>query len=300
MLGTCSSRKQWPQALKRRLFGSCRVLACLMVLSTVMVLLTLRAARAQIREGLHGFGAELMNWQPARLHSTPRRLSLNGLELGLVTASTREGVGEALDRFQALCRKRGGVSVPESVREKLPEGLDGTLRQDSEREGFLACLDTGAPLSLDELAGQLEAFSQGGDLKAIGELRYVFARRSGDTTTLVVFWTEGSASLLRLFPEAGDAPGSDPVDVPRAPNLRRLLSAAEHGAPYSIASYLAESEHPERLRAWYEAALKAGGWSVSQGADTGALVARRGERTVLIRVTTTRAGRAAVTVAELS
>jgi hypothetical protein len=263
------------------------------------VLLTLRAARAQIREGLHGFGAELMSWQSARVHSAPRRLSLNGFELHLVTAGTKERVAEALDRFEAVCRKRGGVSVPEAIRGKLPEGLDGTLRQDSEHEGFLACLDTGAPLSLDELATRLEAFSQSGDLKAVGELRYVFARRSGDATTLIVFWTECSASLFDLFPQAGDARGSDPPDVPRPAKTKRLVSAVEHGQPYSLALYSAEWA-TDALEDWYESALRGAGWTVSPQETPGTLLAHRGSRSLVIRVARARSGQTVASVLGLS
>jgi hypothetical protein len=280
------------------LLGVLRVVTCIAVAGTAIAFLSLRAARAQITEGLHGFGAELMAWQSARLHSPPRRLSVNGLELGLVTATTTESVRTALDRFHALCRKRGGLSVPAVLRDRLPRGLDGTLRQESDGEGFLACLDSGAPLGLDELTARLEEFSKTGDLNALGELRYVFARRSGDKTTLVVFWSEGSASLFGLFPKTGDAPGRDAEGVPRAPNLRRLLSAAEHGAPYSTAVYVADGQRADALREWYQKALETEGWSLDHR-PAGGFVAQKAHRTILIHISTTRSGGTSVSISEL-
>jgi hypothetical protein len=290
----------WSRNVRRRLIGLLRAALCVGLLAALVLGLALRTARAEVNEKLLGFGAELAAWQSARLHSTPRRLSLNGLELGVVTASSAEGVRASLDRFHTLCKRRGGLAVPAALRDRFPAGLDGVLRQDADEEGFLACLDSGAPLEFEELVRRLEAFADTGDLQALGELRYVFARRSGETTTLLVFWSEGSAPLAQLFPSQGDAPGRDPEGVPRAPGSRRLLSAAEHGAPYSAAVYAIEGQSPEALGAWYREAFEAQGWSLSSGSDPSVLVVRRAERTVLVKVAPARDGRLFVTVSELS
>ncbi len=288
-------------SLSRVLRSTARAAVCIAVLGIASTLLFLRAARAQISESLSGFGAELMTWQSVRTHTAPRTLSLNGLELGLVSASTDESVRQALDRFHALCRKRGGLSVPGALRDRFPAGLDGALREETASEGFLACLDTGGPLALDELGERLGEFARSGDLKALGELRYVFARRRGEKTSLLVLWTEGSASLLHMFPEQGDAPGRDPNDVPRPAKTKRLLSAAEHGAPYSLSLYDAPGRSTDELGRWYRTALEAKGWAVSPGGSPGTLVARRASRTLIVRVATARrSGQVVASVLELS
>lgn len=299
MPGADSSSLRLVHRVGRRLVAGLRAAACISVIFVVAGVVLLRVASAQVSERLHGFGAELLAWQGARLHSTPRQLSVNGLELRLVTATTDESVGDTLDRFHELCRRRGGLSMPEGLAERMP-GLDGTFRRASESEGVLACLDSGGPLTLDEVGARLQQLASTGDLSAAGALRYVFARKSGKRTAVLVLWTEGAAPLLGMFPESGDAPGLDPRHVPRPAKTTRLLSAAEHGAPYSLALYDAEQRAPEELRSWYETALETEGWTVTPSGDADTLLARRGPRTVLIRVARGRAGQTIASVVELS
>lgn len=280
--------------------GVLRAVACMAALVAAALWLPLRSAEARLGEALRGFGAELVAWQEARWHSAPRRLAVNGLELGLVTASMPGSVPEALDRFHAVCRARGGLAVPEALRGHLPLGLDGTFRSDSDEEGVLACLDTGEPLELAELSGRLDRFAETGDLSAFGELRFVVARRQGDATAVLVLWTEGPAPLLEMFPEAGDAPGRDPEGVPRPEGARRVLSAVEQGMPCSLTVYETSALAPAELLAWYGATLKSGGWRISPGSDGHALAAARGTRSLVLRVAPGEGpGSAVVTVAEL-
>ncbi len=261
---------------------------------------SLRVAKAEVGERLLGFGAELAQLTSARVHSSPRRLSVNGLELGLLTLSTRESVHATLDRFQARCREHGGFDVPEPLKSDLASPLDGTIREESEHEGIVACIDTGRPLTLDEFSERLRAFGERGDLAALGELRYAFARREGSRTTVVALWTDGRAKLFGLFPKTGDAPGLDPRGIPRPPGSRRLLSGREHGMPYSLTLYRVENQTPDGLRQWYEHALASAGWEVSLATANGALTGRRGERTLSIHVSRDKGGQTVVTVAELS
>jgi hypothetical protein len=227
-------------------------------------------------------------------------LSVNGLELGLLTLSTSESVHETLDRFQARCRARGGFDVPEPLKGDLTSPLDGTIREESETEGIVACIDTGRPLTLNELSERLRAFGERGDLATLGELRYAFARRNGSQTTVVALWTDGPAPLFALFPKTGDAPGLDPRGVPRPPASRRLLSGREHGMPYSLTLYRVENQTPDALRRWYESALVADGWHIAPLAATGPLMVRKADRTLSIHVSRDQGGRTVATVAELS
>jgi hypothetical protein len=172
------------------------------------------------------------------------------------------------------------------------------LRKEAEHEGILACVDTDGPLGVAELTDRLERFSQSGNLADFGKLRYVLARRTGAITTLLVLWTDREAQLLGLMPESGDAIGKDPNDFPRAAGLRRLLSAAEQGAPYTLTLYDAGTQPASTLLDWYQSELERRGWSVSRSRDR--LLAQQGSRSVVLDVRALKRGKTAVSVAELS
>lgn len=289
---------------KRRLLGFGRVALVLLLLALLSAGIGVRTARAQLGERLLGFGSELARWEGFRFSTAPRRLSVNGAELELVVASTKLSVSEALDRLEAVCSQAGGVvgveAVAKLLKSQTPSSrswLNGHVRRESAREGVLGCLDTGGPLGLEELAARLQAVSRTGDLSELGKLRYVTLRRAGNVTTVLFLWSDGKLPLLRMFPKDGDAPGIDPMGVPRPVGARRLLSGVEHGMPYSLSVYRAPASSPAVLIEWYRAALRSGGFDVTDAAD-GSLLARQRERTFVIHAARAQSGVAAA-VAEM-
>lgn len=292
----------WRGRAQKRMLALARAGLCLFVIVVILVAGCLRSAHAHLGETLLTFGDQLVKWQGMKANSGPRRLYVNGLGLGLITLSTELDVAHALDRFQDLCRKRGGLAVPSALAEKLgpdTQVFDGSFRQESAAQGVLACLDSGHPLSLSELTERLTRLRDTGDLAALGDLRYVLARRSGATTTLLVFWTEGSAPLFQLFPKTGDAPGRDPKDLPRPPASQRTLSAAEQGAPYALTLYRTPNQTPDQLRQWYRRELKGSGWHVREDSSVSALHAQRRGRSLLVAFSGAKTTGAVATVAEL-
>jgi hypothetical protein len=279
-----------------------RAALCLLAIVAVLVAGCLRSAHAHLGETLLTFGDQLGKWQGMKANSGPRRLYVNGLALGLITLSTNLDVSHALDRFQDLCRKRGGLAVPSPLGNKLGANthiFDGSFRQESAAQGVLACLDSGHPLTLSELTERLTRLRDTGDLGALGDLRYVLARRSGATTSLLVFWTEGSVPLFQLFPKTGDAPGRDPNDVPRPPSGQRTLSAAEQGAPYALTLYRMPNQTPDQLRQWYRRELETSGWHVREDSSVSSLHAQRPGRSLLVAFSGAKTTGAIATVAEL-
>ena len=290
--------------LMRAVCGAARASVVAAFLLLVALGLSLGTAKAALGERLLGFGAELSRWENLRLSTAPRRISVNGAELELVVATTHLSIADTLDRLENVCAQRGGVAganlLPKllsSTTKVSRSWLSGRVRHESQREGVLACLDTGMPLGLEELSTRLQRVAKSGDLNELGALRYATARRTGNVTTVLFIWSEGSVPLRDMFPKSGDAPGFDPQGVPRPKDSSRLLSGAEHGAPYSIAVYRTETQTPEALLAWYRTALPAAGFAVEDGAG-GALVARQGTRTLLVHAVKTTRGVAAA-VAEL-
>ena len=298
-----------------RVTGALRVLALVVGLQFVGLLLWARAAHARVGETLLSIGAELMKIEGAHANSKPRSLFLNGVTVHLRTATTDQGLSAVLNHFHTVCRDRTGVQAPQAALDKLRSGgslatrnpgfLDGVIRVGSTTEGAIACIDTGAKLSLAELTSRLQEFARTGDLNSIGDLRYALARRVGDKTVVLTMWTEGETPLLRMFPATGDAPGQDPHDVPRAPGTRRLLSTWEAGEPYSMTVYTAASEKVATLAAFYRDKLGGAGWVV-EPKPTGpadphmsAIVARRGAQTLMVRIGRDSRGSTAVAVAVL-
>jgi hypothetical protein len=288
------------RGLMAHLPGFLRAVVCLCTILGVGLLLSLRQAEARLGEMMLGFGEELSAWQGLKPGSAPRRLFMNGAELGLLTLTTQLSVHDALELFDQECARRGGLQLPQALSSlqqlKLP--LRGVLRRETTSVGTLACFDSGGPLELTDLNDRVRRFREAGNLQEVGQLRYVSARREGDKTHLLVFWTEGETALLRMFPKAGDAPGRDP-SFPRPERLRRLLSASEAGAPYGLAVYRDEAGRSlSDLQTVYGRALRASGWTI-EPADESTLIARRAGRTVLLRIAVSATGETVATVAEL-
>src|SRR5262249_52756347 len=155
----------------------------------------LRSANAVTAEALFGFGNELMQWTKVHAYGGPRTLSVNGIQLHLLTISTPLSVSDTVEHLRDVCKQRGGIRVPEKlVRSKhangipIPPLVDGTFRRVGEHEGVLTCLDTGGPVDVETLAQRLGRVADTGDLSQLGELRYLLARREGDTTTALILW----------------------------------------------------------------------------------------------------------------
>jgi hypothetical protein len=289
-----------------KVFAFARAFAVLFIVAAVGLFGLARRAEAQLGEKLVGFGDELARFGEFRASSAPRRLTVNGLELNLLTFSAALDVSAVLDRLEASCRKHGGLEAPHTLLARAAEVrwldslLSGILRRESARRGVLACFDTAGKLDLSALTERLDAVKASGDLSKLGDFRYVLARREGHQTTVLVLWTHGGLALAGAFPKSGDAPGRDPENVPRAPEMRRLLSAKEHGAPYSIAVYEAGKKSFRGLVGWYDAEFSRGGWSVKRDDSKNVLVARRGDRVIAVCMSTTKDGMTAVSVVELS
>lgn len=209
--------------------------------------------------------------------SNGQRVRLNGEEIYVGSTTVDMATDEVLDRFEALCRK-DAQGLEEAVkdpalglsREKKAalegmgvEGL-GILRSGSRGEGTVACLvrPVGATAGFRAFAERLAGFSQNLDLKELGRLRYVYTRPTSDKkrTQVITVWSEGSLRLNRVFVSGTEAPGSDPVGVPRPPESTRLLSAEVDGAPYGV--HLYESARPAaEVLSFYDEQLVREGWS---------------------------------------
>jgi hypothetical protein len=289
--------------IRKKAAGLLRALALLTVVMTAGSFFAARQLRASWGERLVGFGLELKRWEGIRLSTSPRRLFLNGAQLELASASSSLPVADVLDRLERTCDANGHVVGAERAQQLLrapgPRGarLKPWLREETSERGLVACFDFGGPATLSGLTARLAAFARSGDLADVGKFRYVLAERHGEQTSVLFLWADGALPLRQMFPAAGDAPGRDPVGVPRLIGGRRLLAAAEDGTPYGFTAYQVAETSPEVALVAYRNALASRGFALSDlGHDT--FLAQQGDRALLFHAATARRG-VAVSVSEL-
>jgi len=226
-----------------------------------------------------GLGTELLRYEGAEFQDRPRTLRLNGESMRFASGTAPHSLAQVLDHYEGLCERRDGqlseqVQVLLSRDGELEQPTRGwtsaTLREESEHQGFVACLDMGeATVESEDLLERFARFSRSMDLRDLGELRYVYGEESDGATHFVTFWTEGSFSVARMFPAKGDAPGFDVEGVLRPPNGRRILSTREEGHPQAMVMYAGSPKTARELEQFYERTLPEAGWSVIDTARTG-------------------------------
>jgi hypothetical protein len=212
-----------------------------------------------------------------------------------------------LDEFEQYCNGKTGMSIPSELLQRMEGGSFslgapnryGVFRVENHERGIVACLDArGATVDASTLTERAQAFLKDGDLAAFGELRYflVFPARTG--STFLTAWTRGRTPLLSLFPEQGDAPGEDLPGIPRPADTQRQLSAGVPGKGRLTSYGTAHSLNVALER--YQAQLLQAGWNVRKIDAPDSLLARLGERTVLVAGTATRqTNQSRITLAEL-
>jgi hypothetical protein len=262
--------------MKRRKRGA-RVLRGILLAAALAVLSVAGlawSARVKARDALQSAGELMLRYADAERIDAPRELVVNGLALHVLSGVSTKPLGTVLDFFQARCKEVGGGFDREIAKllqaqgaAPLPEPITrgGTLREDDEHNGYLACLDLATDqLETSELIARLQAFAESGDVAKVGDLRFVWARRAREQTSYVALWSEGPLPLPVAFPEAGDAPGVDLPSLPRPERSVRVLSAWQRDAAPSLVSYRSEATLDE-LETSYRRQLSSLGLSVHAG-----------------------------------
>ncbi|MCS6899623.1 MAG: hypothetical protein RMJ98_05135 [Myxococcales bacterium] len=247
----------------------------------------LRSARSDAGEASLILGREFANLGGAIQNG--QRVRLNGETFYVGSTTVDMPTHEVLDRFEALCRQNSqgldevvrdpSLGLPAEKRSWLeqlgPEGL-GILRNESHGEGTVACIAHNEGGGFKGLVERLVNFTQDFDLRHLGKLRYVYTRPTSDKrrSQVITVWTDGSVRLSHIFPiSGGEAPGADPVNVPRPPEATRLLSAEIDGAPYGIRLY-ESTRSPAEVLQFYDQKLAAEGWSSAAEVPRAAAEAR--------------------------
>ncbi len=274
LLGMLAARRSRRfKAFQRRLFGSLRVSAYVLVVSTGLLVFASTRADAQLREQSRSLSRELL--PIADLLRDATSLRLNGEVVNFsMTIVEGTSVKRVLDRVQAQCEKQPGPLAQQSLAliQGLPKALPGAsaaaellsrlvvTRQEDDGQGAVLCfMGDGSPLD----PTFAEKFERSHDLAELGRLRYVMAGQGkaaqGEQhqTRVISLWTEGQFRLDHLAPpESGDAPGADSLLIPRFPGSARVFSAETVGAPYAVRIY-ETSESPRQVLSYYDARMSA-------------------------------------------
>lgn len=216
----------------------------------------LRSARADVSEALWAASSQIMAF-PGAPNESVRRLQLNGAWLSFQTRTVHASVTDVLDHYEAAC-----------------ESALATQTGRSDDAGYVACLDVGdAPEGLSPLVDRFVRFSETGDLRELGALRYVLARniagRSANQVFLLTMWTDSELNVYRMMPrEDADAAGHDLVGVPRPPGSYRILSAWEERQPSGVLVYRVPAKSPAELELFYRVTLPQSGWTLIERNDS--------------------------------
>ncbi|MFT5356392.1 MAG: hypothetical protein ACI9KE_003617 [Polyangiales bacterium] len=262
--------------LKSRIASALPKLARVIVFAAVVygiaMAFAVREARAEVEEIMLGLGSEMMH-HPGAEESRLRELRLNGAAIQMRTGWVSSSLEETLAFFEAKCQERDGRLAQQmaEIGEQLPEfaefdrsSVDGTLTMNEGSRGYVSCLDMGEEeQDADSIITRVTRFLDTGNIADVGNLRYMYAERGEESTFYVTMFSDSDLNLHHMFPEVGDAPGTDPVARPEG--SRRLLSSSETGEPYSMTIYTSPGEDVDGVATHFEESLPAEGWTVAEG-----------------------------------
>lgn len=269
------------------------------------------AVRAEARSErmLLDLGAPMMRYEGAGHQNKPTLLRLNGAAMYVSSGNTSDSVTSVLDHFHAACKDASPSPLAyewnalERQRGQSlfrPAVLDGVLRAEEGDLGAVACFDTrGAVARTPSFWSRVEAMLAQGDISEMGELRYVRAERANGRTVFLTVWTEGAVKLWDMFPPRGDAPGVDPVGVPRPEAARRRLSVAPSGQGELLNIYELSARNPSPIGAAYREQLARAGFRFFEkrpAAESRFVVASDGRTLATVSFSRDGAGRETITL----
>jgi len=273
---------QTPRERRSRALRWLRLGAYVAVLCGLSTWWMIHRAAAEFHERSLEVGHELAKLKDLMAGTTT--MEFNGERLTLTSASTDHDIGTVLDRFSAACaRESGGLTdaLQEMVARgaQLPDELRpetaGILRsQKGESEGAAACFARPGRGGVQDLVARVLKVAETGEFGALGQLRYVFARRreGARSTHVISVSAHGPLSLERMFPEHGDVPGSDLFEGARPVGARRLISARVEGSKQHAAIYQSP-QPPEQALGGFDAPLRAQGFATADVAPLATLSA---------------------------
>jgi hypothetical protein len=266
-----TTTQQITHSRRRRLGRWLRVAAFLFVVVSASAWWKIRQVKANFSELSASVGSELSRLQ--EIAAGTSTLKINGQRFTMTSATSDESVKTVVDRFSASCMK-STAGLAEQLRDleangvKLPAMLStesvGVLRMEkNENEVTAACFARPGSGGYQDLLARLGHVVDSGDLAELGQLRYVLVRRHGtsDVTHVLAITALGQLPLASMFPDDGDAPGSDLLNTVRPAHARRVISAQLEGTTHETTLYEATGT-PEDALGSYDSPLRARGFQL--------------------------------------
>lgn len=237
-------------------------------LSCVLGAIQIRAAHAEVKNRTVELGRQMLRLANASQHDV-NKLSLNGQPIFVGSMMSNDSVGTVLDRYAADCTKNAAQPAEEwrdlankadAAKADTTMMPNGVMRGGDRTEGTVVCFTKGDS-SKPTVKEAFKSFAETGELGALGNLRYVYVKKSerGNTVVLTA-WTDDKFNLADLAPPEGtEAKGADFPDLPRPPESNRLLSAVVEGTPFGVNVYRSK-QGPGKVVSFYDEEMGKRGW----------------------------------------
>ena len=279
-------------AKSKHVRGLLRAGGYLAVLSLGLGAFQLRQAHAELKNRTVDLGRKMSELANASQQDV-NKLNLNGQVMWMGSSVSRDSAATVLDRYEAECKQNAAQS-PESWRQltqPVNDGKDasnkrheavagmnssGIMRAGSVTEGTVLCF-VKTEHSKSSIGEAFKSLAETGELGAVGDLRYVYAKQgaSGKTTVLTA-WTDDHFNLSELNPPEGkEAHGTDFPNLPRPPDSARLFAAQVEGTPFGLNVYRGKQGVAEVI-SFYDEEMRTRGW-LAIDPEIGKWMAKRGE-----------------------
>lgn len=252
---------------KKHLAGLARMFGYFSVLGVVCAGLTVRNARAEVGDRSIELGRQMFALANAT-HNDVTKVNLNGQTMFVGSAIAKDDVLGVLNRYEKHCRSNAAQSV-DSWREIATGDAEtqnsngfftsGLIRSGNDQEGTVICF-VRSEKSKASAKEAISTFTETGELGALGQLRYVYVKRtpSGKAHVLTA-WTMDKFSIKEIMPEEGkDVPGSDFSEVPRLPDSQRVLATQVEGTPFGVNVYRTTMGQDQVVKFYDEQMIKRG------------------------------------------
>src|SRR5205085_8852241 len=135
----------------------------------------------------------------------------------------------------------------------------GLMRSGDDNEGTVLCFVKGNE-SKPTVGEAFKAFNDTGELGAIGQLRYAYAKKTKKGNTHVLTgWTTSKFNLKNILPEDGkDVRGNDFAEIPRPKDSQRILATRVEGTPFGVNVYKTDQAPTEVAKTYDETLIKQG------------------------------------------
>lgn len=255
---------------RKKLKGQLRLLGYVCFLGVACAGLSVRAARAEVADQSLAFGRQLSNLTNTQQVDT-QRISMNGQSMFVGSTLGHDSVTATLDRFEQYCRRNSAQSPEEwkKLADKSPEQSTegnsffktGLMRSGTDNEGTIMCFVRSSE-SKTTVGEAFSTFSDTGELGAIGQLRYAYAKKTKKGNTHVLTgWTTDKFNLKDMMPsdDGKDVPGSDFSEIPRPKDAQRILATRVEGTPFGVNVYKTTGA-PTEVAKYYDETLIKQGW----------------------------------------